>query len=131
MNSIELEAKLFCQYLIKKEASIELIKRYSDAILVLNIKLNKKEDQIISSLLKYPFLLPYIDGGLAFVKGVSGIRKRILTMSALIETDKIYHTFFLTKKNIKFPILKFLIIGSFGIFNGIIGYIFIKFARWI
>jgi len=124
------EAKLFAQYLGVKVDDKVLLTKYSDAIEKLKFSLNEKEENILWYLLKMPFLLPFLDGAWAFLKPENGIRKRILVMNALIETQPQYVQFFLNQKDVPFPIIKLIFRGLVAVLRGIIGVLLILLFGW-
>jgi hypothetical protein len=124
------EAKLFAQYLGAKVDDKVLLTKYTDAIEILKFSLSKKEENILLHLLKMPFLLPYIDGAWGFLRPKNGIRKRILVMNALIETQTQYVHFFLNQENIPFPIIKLIVRGLVAVLKGIIGILLMILLGW-
>jgi hypothetical protein len=124
------EAKLFAQYLGAKVDDETFLKKYTDAIEKLKLSLSKKEENILRHILKMPFLLPLADGAWGFLNPKNGIRKRILIMSALIETEPQYVQFFLNEKNISFSVYKLLFRGSVAVLRGIIGVFLILALGW-
>jgi hypothetical protein len=127
---LKAEANLFIKYLGIKNADDNLINRYCDAIQQLELTLTEKQVKIIHWLIRFPFLLPLVDGGFALLQPNNTIRERILVMSALIETTPAYTNNFLVQKNIIWPVFHFLYRGSVSVFKGIIGAILIIILRW-
>lgn len=124
------EAKLFAKYLGVKVDDKVLLTKYTDAIEKLKFSLSKKEEKILLYLLKMPFLLPYIDGAWGFLMPKNGIRKRILVMNTLIETQPQYVHFFLNQEDIPFPIIKLIFRGLVAVFRGIIGILLMILLGW-
>ena len=124
------EAKLFAQYLGAKVDDKVLLTKYTDAIEKLKFRLNEKEENVMQYLHKMPFLLPFVDGAWAFLKPENGIRKRILIMNALIETQPQYVHFFLNQKDVPFPIIKLIFRGFVAVLRGIIGVLLILLLGW-
>ncbi len=124
------EAKLFAQYLGAKADDETLLKKYTDAIEILKLSLSEKEENIIRYLLKMPFLLPFSYGAWAFLNPKNCIRKRILVMSALIETEPQYVQNFLNEKDVSFSVFKLLFRGSVAVLRGIIGVFLILVLGW-
>ncbi len=124
------EAKLFAQYLGAKVDDDALLIKYTDAIEKLKFSLSKKEENILRYLLKMPFLLPFADGAWAFLNPKNGIRKRILIMSALIETEPRYVQYFLNVKDVSFSVFKLTFRSSVAVLRGIIGVFLILVLGW-
>lgn len=124
------EAMVVARYLGVKTNNQLLYLEYNNAIQVLNLTLTPKEIKIRNKLLKFPFLLSFVDGGFAFLNPNHAIRKRLLLMAALIETDKKYVDQFIPENNISFPVLNFLYRGSLGMVKSFIGVIMLIVFRW-
>ena len=129
-QTMQHEAKLFAQYLGAKVDDKVLLTKYTDAIEKLKFRLNEKEENVMQYLHKMPFLLPFVDGAWAFLKPENGIRKRILIMNALIETQPQYVQFFLNQKDVPFPIIKLIFRGLVAVLRGIIGVLLILLLGW-
>lgn len=124
------EAKLFAQYLGAKVDDDALLIKYSDTIEKVKLSLSEKEENILQYLLKMPFILPFADGAWAFLNPKNGIRKRILVMSALIETEPHNVQFFLNEKDVPFSVFKLIFRGSVAVLRGIIGVFLILVLGW-
>jgi hypothetical protein len=124
------EAIVLAKYLGVKEVLPSLELRYVDAIEKLEMRLTVKEQELLARLINSAFLLPFIDGGLALIQPQNGIRKRLLIMSALMETETDYAHLFLTKKNQSFALIRFLYRGGIAVFKGLIGVCVLKCLRW-
>jgi hypothetical protein len=124
------EAKLFANYLGATNGDDALVGRYVNAIELLQLPLSTKEAVVLNKLIQMPFLLALIDGGYALLQPNNTIRKRILVMSALMETEPKYVNRFLVQQNISFPIIKFLYRGSVAVAKGVTGAVLIIIFRW-
>ena len=129
-QSMQYEAQLFAHYLGAKVDDKVLLAKYTDAIEKLKFSLNEQEEHILRYLLKMPFLLPFLDGAWAFLKSENGIRKRILVMNALMETQPQYVQFFLNQNDVPFPIIKLIFRGLMAVLRGIIGVLLILLFGW-
>ena len=126
----ETEPKIVAKYLGIKHPNPALYQEYNLGIQSLNLILILKEIKVMNRLLKFPFLLPFADGGYALLKPNHSIRKRLLLMSALIETDKKYVDHFIPESNISLAVLRFLYRGSVGMIKGCIGAMMLILFRW-
>lgn len=124
------EAKLFAQYLGAKVDDETLLQKYSNAIEKLKLSLSEKEESVLRYLLKMPILLPFADGAWVFLNPKNGIRKRMLVMSALIETEPQYVSYFLNQQDVSFPIFRFIFRGSVAVLRGVIGVLLILLLGW-
>jgi hypothetical protein len=129
-NTVKEEAVLFAKYLGAKSPDHLLINRYYDGIKLLSLNLSSKELKVLNNILKFQFLLPFADAGFALLNPNHLIRKRLLLMGALIETDKNYIDHFITEIDIPFAVLRFIYRGSIGIFKGFVGTIMLILFRW-
>jgi len=130
MAILENEIEVFCNYLIHQPPNAEIKNRYQEAVNILHLQLTKKEAQLVAKIIQRPILLPFIDGAFALINPNSGIRKRLLTLSALLETDMQYVQAFLTSKDLNFPLVHFLYTGAKGVITGVIGVCIVKIMRW-
>lgn len=126
----QLEANLFAKYLGAIFANERLLKKYNDAIKKLSIILTEKEEQILTKIVRIPFILPFADAGWAWMKPQSNIRKRILVMSALIETEPNYTNLFLVEKNIVFSVIRLIFRGLVALLKGVLGTVLIVILGW-
>jgi hypothetical protein len=124
------EAKLFAQYLGAKVDDDALLIKYSDAIEKLKLSLSEKEENVLRYLLQMPFLISFADGAWAFLNPKNGIRKRILVMSALLETEPQYVQYFLNQQDVSFPIFKLIFRGSVAVLKGMIGVLLMLLLGW-
>jgi hypothetical protein len=128
------EAIVISRYLIGSLPHEELIDRYIKAhrfIPDLQPRgRNKKGNDIIFT---YPAMLPFIDTVLGLLEPGSVIRKKILTMSAILETSPVYEKFFLYSEKDPFKIfLEIIRQMLFFLTKLVIGlpiYIFVKFRK--
>ncbi len=130
MPDTQQEATVLAKYIGAKEIVPGLLPRYNEALGRLSLQLDSKEGLLMQRLLRHPFLLPLVDGGLALVQPQHTIRKRLLLMSALMETETDYAGLFLTKDNIAFAGIQFLYRGGMAVLKGLIGACLLKCLRW-
>jgi hypothetical protein len=95
-KNIELEAKLFTNYLIKMRANQTTLSLYKEAIG--NGKLNKNDQKLLNFILKYPMSIGAIDAALVFYNPYSEIRRRLYIILAILEASPDYYDAFLPKK---------------------------------
>ncbi|HSY77009.1 MAG TPA: hypothetical protein VK890_09145 [Bacteroidia bacterium] len=121
------EATVFTQYIIGEEADEQSIELYTKSQEKLNIKLTTKETKRLGFMLKHSSIIAMIDGALALHNAESGIRKKIYTMFAILESNPKYAKYFLSKEN-RNPILQIIGYGIRAVFNTLIGLILLP---WI
>ena len=125
------EASLFARYLGVKTNDAILFEQYHKGVNILNLDLQAKETRAMNTLLRFPFLLAFADAGFAITEKENMIRKRLLLMAALIETNKKYVSLFITNKNTSGAILKFLCRVILAGVKSCIGFVLLKLLRWI
>ena len=98
MVSQEKEAAIIAQYLIGKPDFLNK-KLYSQAVKTFKINMGKRDWKIWNYVLNYPWLLPYVDAGLAFIEPENPIRQKIHIIFAILETEPSYSNFYIYKKD--------------------------------
>ncbi len=127
---MQFEAQVFAKYLGAKIDDGILLQKYINAIEKLKINLTEKEQKILYYLHKMPYLLPFADGAWALLNPKNGIRRRILIMSALIETQSQYLQYFLNQRDLSFSIIRLVFRGLLAVMRAIFGVFLILFLRW-
>lgn len=130
MNNFDLEVDLFVNYLARGTSQCSVSKDYKSAISSLKLTFNEKEAKVMNVLLRLPVLLPFIDAGLALLAPDNKIRKRLLVMLALIETNKNSHNLFIADDNAKFPLLHFFSTAVAASIKAFIGIILVSLFKW-
>jgi hypothetical protein len=127
---MEAEAKLIANYLVKNSDSPENIAHYLKAVEALNIKYSPNEERIMKLVMKFPFLIGFVDAGLAIIDKQSNLRYRIYTMLAILETDPALSKYFLAKN---FTLLEWMITilaGARSVIRIVFGFIILKVLRY-
>lgn len=94
------EAHMLGKYLIGREIDNQIVSLYSRAIQETNSQLMKTNEKRVWKLIqKWPWALGILDSGLAMMSSTSVIRKRILLMLAILETQPQFSRYFLDKKS--------------------------------
>lgn len=124
------EVILFVTYLTRSKSRHAVYEDYKSAISSLNLTFNEKESEDMKLLLRFPLLLPFFDAGLALLRPDHTIRKRLLVMLALLETEKNSHSLFIAHQNEKFPWFQFLFSATVASFKAFIGIIIVSLSKW-
>ncbi len=83
------EARQFARYLIGREPSPEIIARYASGLEKLGLTTPvPTDDGVIAFALRHPASLPFLDAASGFFRKQSAIRKRLLLLSAILETTR-------------------------------------------
>ncbi len=104
MTDLQREAEVFGKYILGTKINTVAIDRYALGMQKIGIS---KEDRITKKAIKYPFLLPYFDAGLALLNKKHLLQKKLLVMFSILETMPDYHSFFIAKK--RSPLYIFII----------------------
>jgi hypothetical protein len=120
------EADVLCMYITGKHANEQTRELYSRAFKIKNLDLSGKEDKIWAKMFKHPYLIPFIDGGLAITNSQNIIRKRIFVMLAIAETQPEYSDSFLGPEPGFRHFFSFIISGVKALFYAVAGVILVK-----
>lgn len=98
MNGLAKEAETFGRYLLSgKIPSEKTVSLYVSANEQKPVRLSAKEEKILAFMLRNRRTIGMIDGALAFSNPSGGIRRKLLYMSAILETQPEYADLFLPK----------------------------------
>ena len=120
------EAEIISLYLIGESPSEKEVGLYEEALMKKGITLNSKEEKLWQLLIRFPFLIGFIDGGLYFIDPTSNIRKKMYIMLAILEASTLHTKYFLSRDFSIFYLIKIMFSSIRGIYRGILGYIFIR-----
>lgn len=79
------EAKRFGAYLIGKPPAPNLVNRYVRAMGALDLPVSDREQRLLRRMVRHPWSIGFIDGGLALRRPRSVIRTKLLVLSAILE----------------------------------------------
>ncbi len=130
MNDLIIEAGILTKYIAGKPGNPVIYEQYASGVSMLKLDLNAREERIMRALKQYPFLLPLCDSGLAILSPQGAIRKRLLLMLALIETDKNFTGHFINNEDASFAFIRFMTRGCIGVLKAAVGIILILLMRW-
>ena len=108
--TLEQEASVLSMYLIKKSPTSQVVELYAHAIQILNLSITNREKKVWEFVLKYPWFVSYLDAGLAVNFPNSNLRRRILVLFSILETQAEYHSIFLPVRR---PALYILVMPYF------------------
>jgi hypothetical protein len=128
MSRLEREAEVIGRYLLGGEMpSDKIIELYISAHRHKPVLLNKKEEKVLRFLLDNRWAAGMIDGALAFSNPSGGIRRKILFMSAIIETQTTYADNFLPKERSFFYNIFIFWVGFRAVAKAVAGKILLLF----
>ncbi len=92
------EAETLGRYLLGKHPDEKSISLYCEAMAAKPVTLNAREEKLFRFLLRNPWSAGMIDSALAFSPDKSAVRRKILFMSAILETRPQYAELFLPQE---------------------------------
>lgn len=126
LSESELEAKILGYYLLKQQPDSSIIDLYKQAMERQLITLDEKDRDILNFILKIPWSIGLIDSGLALLKPLSGVRKKIFIMLAIIEASPNHCNFFFTANRSIFFLFTIVYVGCRSIIKAVLGSILVK-----
>lgn len=98
MNGLAKEAEIFGRYLLSGTMpSAKTVSLYVSANEQKPVRLSAEEEKILAFMVRNHRTIGMIDGALAFTNPSGGIRRKLLYMSAILETQPEYADLFLPK----------------------------------
>jgi hypothetical protein len=111
------------RYLLGKPPGSGSIALYEKAAHHRHLLFSAREKRYWNKCLRFPLLLPFIDAALAISDSRSPVRRKVLIMLAILESDREYHTYFLPRRRSVFYPLVLLFRGGLALIKTIIGYL--------
>lgn len=123
-----LNPEIYFRYLSGKNPSQKSLELYCAAIAIHKIEFSKKENRLHNLSLRFPFLIPFIDGGLALTDPLSQYRKNIYIILCILETQpEFFHMLSSSSvQNKSNGFLSFIFSGARAAFTGVLGFILVK-----
>jgi len=90
---------------------------------------NTPTEKVVALAFRHPRLLPFLDGGLIFIRPNSELRRRIHIIFAALESTPEHAAQFLPQKVSFVQLLALIGVGIRGVFRALIGIIIIKVGR--
>ena len=127
-NEFKREAEIFGRYLLGgKNPNEKSISLYVNAMMVRPATALGKDTKILKFILKNNWAIGIIDGAEAFSKKKSIVRRKILFMSAILETQPEYAQLFLPQERNWFYNIYILWVGFRGVMKALAGKIILAF----
>jgi nucleoside-diphosphate-sugar epimerase len=120
------EARIICRYLLRLMPSVDLQTRYAAAHGRLKIELDRDEQRLWRIIERFPSVLRIIDGGLSLINPHGGIRRKIYTMLAILETSPQHYDHFLPKTCTPLQKFKLIWVGLRAGVSTLLGLMLIK-----
>ena len=122
---MDFEAKLLCRHLIGLDPNLPTSECYKKAWDTKGFVLDPLDENCLSLSTRFPWLIGFIDSGLAVSKPFCAYRQKIFIMSAVLETRPEYSHFFLPKPPSFRHVLRFIYVGFKTAVLMFIGLIFV------
>jgi hypothetical protein len=124
------EYNILASYMHINQDDVDTRNRYEQAVLKLQLEATSKEYQYIQKLNKSPWMIQFLDGGLALLHSNSNFRKRLILLSAIKETQPTYINDYISSETIPNSLFKLIRIGIYAGFTGLLGILILKFSGW-
>lgn len=129
LNEQDFNPEVFFKYISKKGPDERSLRLYKDALKVHALPLGKKEEKFFHLSVKYPFLIPLFDGGLALSEPHSPYRQRLYIVLTILETRPEFFSLLSSSSDLDSPRISFFKafwVGTRSAFRGILGLILVK-----
>lgn len=123
-----MQPEIYFRYLSGKNPDAKSLELYHAAIVHHRIEFSKKENRLHSLSQRFPFLISFIDGGLALTQPLSLYRKNIYIILCILETQPQHFPLLSSSMNEKKKqnFLSFFFHGIRASFTGVCGVIIVK-----
>jgi hypothetical protein len=128
MSSQELdrEVSVFAQYYLGLPASSTITERYRTYLDLYPVNISLRDERLVQFAIKYPWLIRFLDAGLAILSPHSELRRRLYIMFALLESDKTYASLFLSKKRAGWYVVRIIGTGINAVIKTVLGIVLVK-----
>lgn len=127
-GSLQDEAKIFGKYLLGgKMPNEQSVSLYQKAMQLKPVQLTEKETKLLQFILRNPRSASLIDSALGFFDSRNAVRKKILTMSAILETQPEYAQLFLPAERSFFYNIYIFWVGFRAVVKAVVGKILLAF----
>lgn len=123
-----MQPDIYFRYLSGKNPDAKSLELYRAAIANHPLEFSKKENRLHSLSQRFPFLIPFIDGGLALTQPLTLYRKNIYIILCILETQPQHFPLLSSSMNEKSKqnFFSFFFHGIRAAFTGVCGVIIVK-----
>jgi hypothetical protein len=121
------EARVLARYFVKQEPPQRVIASYRR--MAAAHPLQSADAKLLALLVRHPWLIGCIDGGLVILKPDSEVRRRLFTMLAILESSPEYTDYFLPRQQKPYYILFVGWAGLRGIAKALAGIVILTVRR--
>lgn len=125
-EDIPKQAKLFGVYLVGEQPSELVSTRYEDALRYSNIAVKPQDKALLAFIMKHPWVLRFVDAGLALIRPYSEVRRRLYVMFAVLESTPEYADFFFSQKRRRLYIFTVIYSGVKATLKTVFGMLLVK-----
>ncbi len=127
-TEVALNPEIYFRYLSGKNSSAKSLELYRSAIAIHKIEFSEKENRLHNLSLRFPFLISFIDGGLALTDPLSAYRKNIYIILCILETQPEFFPLLSSSsiQNRSNGFLTFIFHGTRAAFTGALGFVLVK-----
>jgi hypothetical protein len=116
------EGQILARYVLSgRIPTSQVLDLYEQALQLRPITSTSQELRLQRKVLKYPFLLPYVDGALALGQSHHPLRRKIIYMTAIVEAQTNYVDLFLPRQRSKAYIIVAGWHGIRGVWRFVVG----------
>lgn len=129
LNEQDFTPKVFFKYISRQGPDDKSLQLYKEALKVHALPLGKREEKFFRLSAKYPFLIPFIDGGLALTEPHSPYRQRLYIILTILETRPEFFPLLSSSSDLGSPRISFFKafwVGARSAIRGVLGVILVK-----
>ncbi len=129
LNEQDFNPEVFFKYISRQGPDEKSMRLYKEALKMHALPLGKKEEKLFRLSVKYPFLIPFFDGGLALIEPHSPYRQRLYIVLIILETRPGFFSLLSSSSDMNSPKISFFKafwVGARSAIRGIIGIILVK-----
>lgn len=125
-----MQPEIYFRYLSRKNPDTRSLELYRAALTHHQLEFSNKENRLHTLSQRFPFLIPFIDGGLALTQPLSPYRKNIYIILCILETQPAYFPLLSSSMNEKKKqsFISFFLHGIRSVITGVFGVIIVKLA---
>lgn len=123
-----LDSRVYFNYLCGKNPDATALELYTAAVAVHKIEFSEKENRLHRLSLRFPFLIRFIDAGLALSNPLSLYRKNIYIILCILETRPEFFSLLSSSSDEQTSngFFHFIFSGIRAAFTGVVGFIVVK-----
>ncbi len=121
------EVEAFTSYLVRMPATEHVANLYDSVIVKRSI--SSRDKRLLNFMVKRRWSIRYVDSALALTNPESEIRKRMLILFAILESDPHYVDKFLAPKYSAAQLIRIIATGCSAVFSAAIGFLLVRVVK--